>query len=111
MKGIGSGGTGQDFIDFRIVLYRACPLTYINVEIRPEVLLGEAEEMLQHPHLGHFGQGGRIFPQHALWDRTQSVTGKSFHFRLDFWNEDASLAFGAQLKNDLLIPLGLMEVP
>ena len=67
--------------------------------------------MLQNTHLGDFRQGGHVRPLHAIRDGRYTIAHFSGNLFLDVRDENTPFARTAQFKDDLFVPLGLMEAP
>jgi hypothetical protein len=67
--------------------------------------------MPQHLRLREFGQLRRLAPAHGFGQVSQDIPrlGPDFVFYLRY--QDAALTGAAQLKDDGLVPAGLMEAP
>ncbi len=100
---------GELLVDLGAVFHRAGTLPDLDVDIRAEYLLGQAQIVAEHPVLGNLGQVDPVFAFHACGQRANPLDLRGDLFaRLR--HKDAALAGGTQLIDHRLIPLGLMEV-
>ena len=99
----------QLIVDLGAVLHGAGPLPHVDVEIGPQVLLRQPDIVPQYLGLGQLGQVGWLFPPHSSRDARQDISGLFPDLSFDLGHEDASLALAAQLKDNWLIPAGLVE--
>ena len=104
-----SRGADELVVDLRGVLHRAGALADVDVEVGAEVLLREAQVVLQHAHLADLGQGGRRRAAEAGGQLGDDVADGVAHAGLDGGHEHAALAGRGELEDDRLVPARLVE--
>ena len=101
------GVPDEALVDLGVVLHGAGAQADVDVDVRPDGLLGQAEVVAQQLHLPQLRQFGGLGAAVAGGD---GIPGGLGHLRLDGLGEDGPLARGPHLHEDGLIPPGLVKV-
>ena len=102
------GEIGKLVVDLGAVLDGAGALADLDVHVGAEGLLRKAGVVAQHAGLGNFRKGRSLLALEELGQRVHAVHGLG-DLRVGLVDKDAALAVLAQLENNGLVPLGLVE--
>ena len=100
---------GQLVVDLGAVLHGAGALADLNVHIGAQGLLGQTGVVAQYPVLGHLRQIDRSAPGHTGGDGGKAVAYLLGYLSAGLGDQDAPLTGGAQLIDNGLVPLCLVE--
>ena len=102
--------SGQLVIDLGAVLHGAGALPYLDVQVCPQVLLGQPEIVSHDLRLGEFRQIWGTPSMHHFRKGRQNVSHLLSYLRLHFGHQESPFSLSAQLKDDRFVPPGLVKL-